>query len=145
MRDLARWFMLPAFIALTLYSVESSAYETSGRVTIRGEQGMLDLSFSDLDRKLIQEHYHYRSRYRQYPPGLAKKGIPRGHQKKYKRHDHLPPHFMYQRSAYNRLPRELERRLSRLPNGCFRVVIGGSVILFDDNTKLILDVIHGLD
>lgn len=146
MRYLVGSYLVVFITLLFSGNIVNAEYRSSGQITLRREHGMIDLSFSNHDRELIREYFHYKSRYRQHPPGLSKKSkIPPGHQKKYRRHDHLPRNFMYQRSTYQRLPHELERRLSRLPNGCFRVVIGGSVILFDERTQLILDVIHELD
>ena len=51
------------------------------------------------------------------PPGLAKR-------------DHLPP--------------ELERRLSVLPTGYRRVVIAGNVILMNEKTSLIYDIVRNV-
>ena len=42
------------------------------------------------------------------------------------------------------LPRVLEARLSRLPEGRRRIVIGGNVILMDETTSIIVDIIAGV-
>jgi len=42
------------------------------------------------------------------------------------------------------LPRELEARLPQCPEGRRRVVISGSVILYDERSSVILDVVANL-
>lgn len=146
MINLTRLFLLSFFVVLFFSCLTRSAYSTSGRIVLEGIHGMIDLSFNDHDRQLIREYYGHKSKHKRLPPGLEKKGKrPPGFQKGFARHDHLPPHFMYRRSTYHRLPRELEHRLSRLPDGYLRVMIGGSVVLFDERTRVIFDVISDFD
>ena len=69
---------------------------------------------------------------------LAKKGkIPPGHQKQLVRQGHFPPGLDYQH-----LPTNLELRLSTLPEGYVRVMVDGSFVLFNENTRVIFDIIH---
>ncbi len=102
--------------------------------------------FSDSDRHHI--HNYYRERYHYYygakkhkgrkglPPGLAKRQqLPPGLAK----HDRLPPGLY----GY-RLPHELDRRLSRTPAGVIRVRIGTSIVLMDESTRVVLDVIKDI-
>jgi hypothetical protein len=117
-------------------------YGTSGRVVVHDDHGMIDIAFSDHDRALLREHYGYKhkSKKKGLPPGLAKKDkLPPGLQKQLVRRGELPPGLQY-----NRLPYELERRLSRIPEGYLRVMIGGSFVLFNEHTRVIFDVIHDL-
>lgn len=119
-----------------------SPYSTSGRVVVQDEHGMVDIVFSDHDRALIREHYGYRqqSKRKSLPPGLAKKNkLPPGIQKQLARHGQLPPGLQHQR-----LPDELERRMSHIPAGYLRVMIGGSIVLFNQRSRIIFDVIHDL-
>ena len=94
--------------------------------------------FSDRDRSIIRDYYH--SHYRSLPPGLAKKGkVPPGHAFKLQRHQGLPPGV-----TWEYLPADVERRLSRLPEGYVRVVIGADVAILQTRTRIVLDVIEDL-
>ena len=44
-----------------------------------------------------------------------------------------------------RLPADLEQSLSRLPGGYVRVKVGGDVVLLDEKTRIVFDVIWGVD
>lgn len=108
---------------------------TSGRATVAGRDGYVDVAFSDQDRGYI--HDYYRSA-RNLPPGLAKKKhLPPGLQKQLVRRGTLPPGLSGQR-----LPYELERRLSPLPDGYLRLRIGGDVVLFNEKTRVIFDLVQ---
>lgn len=94
--------------------------------------------FSDSDRRIIREYY--RPSDRRLPPGLAKKGkIPPGHAYKLK-HNHSVPSDI--RWAY--LPSEVERRLSHLPDGYVRVVIGADVAIVRTRTRLVVDLFESI-
>ena len=119
----------------------------SGSVEILQDDLHLRLAFNDRDREYIQDYYrHYRKQHRKkygkhMPPGLAKKGhMPPGHQKHLQKHGTLPP-------GLNRyyLPMDLERNLARLPSGYVRIRVGGDIVLLDENTQVIMDVIYGID
>jgi len=109
----------------------------SGRVSVAGEHGSLDIAFNDHDRALIRDYYYGGNVKRKgLPPGLAKKGkLPPGIQKQLVRRGQLPPGLQYQH-----FPAELERRLSPLPAGYLRAEIDGSFVLFNENTRVIFDV-----
>jgi hypothetical protein len=92
--------------------------------------------FSDHDRAIIRDYY--RKDYRGLPPGLAKQGkIPPGHAFKLARHQDIPPGI-----AWQSLPADLERRLSRLPDGYVRIMIGGEAGILHTRTRVVLDVIE---
>jgi hypothetical protein len=93
--------------------------------------------FIDNDREIIRNHYHsYRGN---LPPGLAKRGgdLPPGLAKQLRRNGHLPPGLEEKLYPF---PVELERRLPPLREGLIRGVIGGSAVILDGRTKVILDV-----
>ncbi len=74
------------------------------------------------------------------PPGLAKRDrLPPGLEKQLRERGTLPPGLQ---KRVQPLPFELERQLHRLPNGYRRVVIGGNVILMDETTSVIYDIIR---
>lgn len=109
----------------------------SGRVSVGGEHGSIDIAFNDHDRELIRDYYYGGGgKHKGLPPGLAKKGkLPPGIQKQLVRRGQLPPGLEYQR-----FPGDLERRLSPLPAGYARAEISGSFVLFDEKTRVIFDV-----
>ena len=97
--------------------------------------GQVEIRFSDRDRVLIRDYYR-----RQLPPGLAKKSrLPPGLRKQLYRHGELPPGLQGRA-----LPAELERRLSRLPEGYVRIRVGTDVVLMDRRTRVVLDIIRDL-
>ena len=74
------------------------------------------------------------------PPGLAKKhNLPPGLQKHIKKNGQLPPD-LHKRN----LPVDLEQELSPLPKGYVRVKVGGDVVLMDEKTRVVVDVIWGV-
>ena len=109
---------------------------TSGRVVVEGEDARVEVVFSDRDRTLIQDYYHRRH----LPPGLAKRSsLPPGLQKQVDRRGQLPPGLQGER-----LPDELEVRLSPVPKGYVRLRVGADVVLMNTRTRVIVDVIKDL-
>lgn len=138
----SKWILLTCLLAFFLGGCIASPYGTSGRVVVQDDHGMVDIVFSDYDRELIREHYGYqhKSKHKHLPPGLAKKNkLPPGIRKQLVRNGQLPPGLQYQR-----LPYDLERRMSRIPDGYIRVVIDGSFVLFNEHSRVIFDIIHEL-
>ena len=132
---------LPLFLVLAavagLPGCETSP--TYGDVRVHGRDYDVRVVFSDHDRALIRDYY--RGHYKNLPPGLAKKGkIPPGHAKKLYRNQAIPPGLEWQN-----LPDDLERRLSRLPDGHVRITVGADVGIMNVRTRVILDLIEDLD
>ncbi|PYU30613.1 MAG: hypothetical protein DMG28_18305 [Acidobacteria bacterium] len=74
------------------------------------------------------------------PPGLAKRDrLPPGLEKHLRERGSLPPGLQKRMQP---LPFELERQLHRLPTGYRRVVIGGNVILMNEETSVVYDIIR---
>ena len=95
--------------------------------------------FSDSDRRIIREYY--REDYRRLPPGLAKKGkIPPGHAYKFRRYQSVPPDV-----TWHYLGPDIERRLSRLPDGYVRVIIGADVAILNTRTRVIVDLLEDIN
>ena len=108
---------------------------TSGRVVIRDERAVVDVRFSDHDRAAIEQHYRA-AKSKKKPPGLAKReSLPPGLAKR----DTLPPGLQGRL-----LPRELETRLTVLPAAQVRVIIGRDVVLMQRDTRVVLDILHGV-
>ncbi len=92
--------------------------------------------FSDVDRSRIKGYYLYNRPYsKPIPPGHRKQRSPR-----YQRHQVLPRGV-----AYSRLPSHLDSRLPRLPVGYIRIRVGGDVMIMNVRTRVIYDVMFGLD
>lgn len=131
---------LPIFILLAAIAGLNgcSTQSTYGDVRVQGRDYDVRVVFSDSDRALISDYY--RSNYRGLPPGLAKQGkVPPGHAMKLYRNQPLPPGL-----EWRYLPDDLEKRLSRLPDGYVRVIVGADVGIMNTRTRVIMDVIEGL-
>ena len=99
------------------------------------------------ERRAIEDYYRRiddkKKPKKGLPPGLAKRGgnLPPGLQKKLERDGQLPPGLQ---KRVEPLPVDLERRLPRLPENWQRVVIERDVILIDQRTNRILDIIENV-
>jgi hypothetical protein len=112
---------------------------TYGDVRAHGRDYDVRVVFSDHDRVLVRDYY--RSYYRGLPPGLAKQGkVPPGHAMKLARNQPVPPGL-----EWRHLPDDLERRLSRLPDGYVRIIVGADVAIMNVRTRVIMDLIEDLD
>lgn len=87
-----------------------------------------------------RERMHIQSWYqRNLPPGLAKQGkVPPGHAKRLERGSPWPPRDM----EYERLPRELVRNLSPLPDHMRYYRVGTDVVIADMAGKVVSDVVY---
>lgn len=128
-----RLFVLQVILlAMILLAAGCQPSPDYGRVILHGREARVDLVFSARDRATIHDYYRYA-----LPPGLAKRDrLPPGLRKHLARWGELPPGL-----AGHRLPADLERRLSRLPRGYLRLRFGTDVVLFHQDSRLILDVI----
>lgn len=106
---------------------------TSGRVAIRDDHATLN--FSARDRAAIAAYYRAHPE-KKTPPGLAKREkLPSGLAKR----DTLPPGLQGRP-----LPRDLESRLTAVPAAYVRIVLGRDVLLMQRDTRLVLDILHGV-
>lgn len=134
-------------IIILLISITSLAfisgcvsYPDYGSVDIRGEDVWFKVAFSDKDRRLIREYYG-KTRQKHLPPGLAKKDrLPPGLEKQLIRKGTLPPGL-----HYRLLPLELAQQLSPLPRGYVRIRVDQDVVLLDEFTRVIVDIIYNVD
>lgn len=123
---------------LLLVSLEGCATDilTSGRVIIGDDNFSISLGFSNRDRDVIRNYYarsHKQKKWKRTPPGLAKRGrnLPSGLAKR----DTLPPGLQGRG-----LPSSLESRLSTLPGGYIRVVVGADIVIMNTKTRLVMDI-----
>lgn len=101
-------------------------------------------AFTDHDRREIDDWLRLGRRIltgdddhksKKMPPGLAKRDhLPPGLAKR----DTLPPGL-----AKRDLPSDLERRLSRLPKGYGRKTVGDDIVLIEEATGIIFDILKG--
>ena len=76
------------------------------------------------------------------PPGLAKRDrLPPGLEKQLRERGKLPPGLQ---KKIQPVPPELERKLRILPTGYRRVVIAGNIILMNEKTAVIYDIIRNV-
>jgi hypothetical protein len=142
-------------ISLLLSAVLPTITGCQGRPVVHGQGSVVihdgatrvAVVFSDVDRRHIHDYYHsrYQQRHRydrrkthvkRLPPGLARREqLPPGLAKR----DRLPPGL-----SGERLPHALESRLSPLPAGVVRLRIGTELVLMDQHTRVVLDVIKDI-
>lgn len=108
---------------------------TSGRVVVSDGRNSVDVRFSDRDRAII-EQYYARQKPKKAPPGLAKRdSLPPGLGKR----DRLPPGLQARG-----LPGDLASRLSPLPAGYVRLLVGADVVLMNSSTRVMVDIVRGV-
>ncbi len=97
-----------------------------------------EIVFTPQERSIVTQWF--RGQRSGLPPGLAKRDrLPPGLEKHLEERGTLPPGLQKKVSP---LPSDLERQLTPLPTGYRRVVIGGNVILMNDRTSLVYDIIR---
>lgn len=132
-----RKFLVIGLMALGAAWVSGCALDaaTSGRVVVSNGRTSVDVHFSDRDRAIIQQYYA-KHRPKKTPPGQAKReSLPPGLDKR----DRLPPGLQARG-----LPGDLVSRLSPVPAGYVRLVVGTDVILMNSNTRVMVDIIRGV-
>ena len=139
MRDGDRLMMTSIVLALVASLMSGCAANgpVYGRstATMYDDRGRISVAFTSRDRELIRHYFG-----KQGPPGLAKREqLPPGLRKQLVRRGTLPPGLQTQR-----LPSELDRQLSRLPHGYIRLRVASDVLLLDERSRVILDVITGV-
>ena len=127
-------------IIFSLSGCASNPEINSGSVEIKSDDIRLKVAFNENDRSKIYRYYgEYKNRnsLKNIPPGLAKKqSLPPGLQKHIEKKGVL--HGRY-------LPVQLERELSPLPHGYVRIKVGGDVVLMNEKTRVVFDVVLGVD
>jgi hypothetical protein len=99
-----------------------------------------EVVFTDQERVLVKNWFGNHGG--GLPPGLAKRDrLPPGLEKQLRERGTLPPGLAKRGQP---LPFELERQLRRLPTGYRRVVVGGNVILMNEKTSIIYDIIRNV-
>ncbi|MDH5786611.1 MAG: hypothetical protein OEZ16_13535 [Chromatiales bacterium] len=128
--------------SLLMAGCQTSPIRGSGSVSVKDGPVTASVSFSNEDRRHIHGYYSELKRHgkkkksKGLPPGLAKRDrLPPGLAKR----DRLPPGL-----SGDPLPRELERKLSRLPDGVVRVRVGTDIVLMNGSTRVVLDMVKDI-
>lgn len=127
------------FLFVLLTGCASYPHVDSAVFGVKTDDIQVKVAFSDSDRQIIHDHYSKtKKKQKGLPPGLAKKGkLPPGLQKQLVRNGKLPPGL-----AKRLLPYKLEERLQPLPRGYVRIKIGRDIVLMNDKTEVIVDIIY---
>jgi len=113
----------------------SGCLTTSGNIAVGDGNARVAVSFSNQDRRFINDYYH--SKRKRLPPGLAKKGkLPPGLAKR-----QVLPRGLSGRG----LPSDLLRRLSPIPRDYIRLRVGTDIVIMNRKTRVIFDVISGIN
>lgn len=132
--------LVAAAAAVLLMSGCETLPGISGQVGVSSPHAAVSVAFSDRDRQIISDYYAGQARSGRTPPGLAKRDrLPPGLEKQLRRNGELPPGLQGRG-----LPGDLEGRLSRLPAGYARVVIGGDIVLSNTRTRVVVDILKGV-
>lgn len=131
---------LPLLLAVLLVSLAScETYPRYGEVEVRDRHYDVRVVFSDRDVAYIRDYYRP-SHPHGYPPGLAKKGkVPPGHAMKLRRGEALAHDIVWRP-----IPHELEGRLSRLPEGYVRVIVGADIGIMNVRTRVVMDLVEDI-
>lgn len=99
-------------------------------------------TLTDEERNSIREWFSNEANLANLPPGLARREtLPPGLQRQLQRNGTLPPGLL---ERLQPLPADLEETLPPVPEGRRRVVLGGNVIVLDEQTQQIVDLIVDL-
>lgn len=76
------------------------------------------------------------------PPGLAKREtLPPGLERQLRKNGKLPPGLQ---KKVQHFPPELERRLRVLPTGYRRAVIAGNIVMMNEKTAVVYDIVRNV-
>ena len=113
----------------------------SGSVAVENKDIRAVIVFGEGDREKISLYYKSRMKRKTLPPGLAKKEkLPPGLEKHIEKYGKLPPGL-----EGRRLPRDLDRTLARLPEDYVRLKVGGDIVLMNEKTRVVFDIIWDVD
>jgi hypothetical protein len=111
-----------------------------GRGSVQ-DDSIADRVLTDIENAILRDYFGkgvVETSRQGLPPGLAKRDtLPPGLAKQLDRNGRLPPGL-----EGRALPDDLERRLPRRP-GTKRVIIDNDIVLIEEGTRLVLDVLLG--
>ena len=96
--------------------------------------------FGESQEATIRAWFSNKKNLKGLPPGLAKRErLPAGLERQLKKNRSLPPGL---NKRVHLFPLDLERLLPELPKGVIRVVIGVDILLLDETSNTILDMVR---
>ena len=141
---MSRIFFVVLNIALSSMIIACTTTTTrieSGSIAVENKEVKAGISFGAQETEKIKHYFGGKTKEKRLPPGLAKKEeLPPGLQKHIEKYGELPPGV-----AGKRLPSELEKTLTRLPENYVRLKVGGDVVLMNEKTRVVFDVIWNVD
>lgn len=139
---------LPA--ALALFAAPAQAAPPAAQEMTAGEA--VGVVFTEIEKRLIRDYFAKngnkaepddgkgQGKSKQMPPGLAKRDtLPPGLEKHIEKNGTLPPGL-----AKRDLPPDLVSRLPALKPGTKRHIVGNDVVLVQEATGLVLDVLENV-
>jgi len=141
MKQLLGIIISSLFICIIFSGCASFPNINSGIFGVETDDVQVQVAFSNNDRRLIRDYYRDKKiKHKGLPPGLAKKEkLPPGLQKQLKKNGKLLSGL-----AKRYLPNDLDNRLSPLPRGYVRLKVGGDIVLINEKTEVIVDIILGV-
>lgn len=135
--SMAAVILLSAVIA----ACAANTHVESGSIGVENKDIRAVMVFTASDREKIVQFYKNGRKSKTLPPGLAKKQeLPPGLQKHVEKYGELPPGL-----EGRSLPLDLERTLARLPEGYVRLKVEGDVVLMNEKTRVVFDVVWNVD
>ena len=138
-----------------LLSVLLICLTAAGSLAAEARPDALGIVFSEIEKRIIRDYYGDPEHRRDAdqgkngkskgaggdpPPGLAKRAtLPPGLARQVERNGTLPPGL-----ARRNLPADLDLRLPRRRDDIRRVIVDRDVVLIEEATGLVLDVIEGV-
>jgi hypothetical protein len=142
MKQLSYISIVSLFLLSLLMGCTSFPRINSGVFGVNTDEMQVKVAFGDHDQRLIHDYYKNNNKIKSkgLPPGLAKKNkLPPGLQKQLKKNGKLPPGL-----AKRNLPPKLEDRLSPIPRGYVRLKVGMDIVLMNEETEVIVDIIYDI-
>ncbi len=131
-----RWMFV--FVAMLLALSGTAAFAKHKDRDHDDERGRREYRYSRHDRGEMKAWYHHHRG--DLPPGLAKRDrLPPGLERQLRVRGTLPPGL---RDRIRPCPEGLVRMLPPPPPQCEHVLIGGSIVLLNRNSFVVLDIFH---
>ena len=119
-------------------AVQGRGAGAKAKASVRTEQGTFDLEIE----RIIRDWFGLSHNLEGLPPGLAKRDqLPPGLQKQLVRNGTLPPGLQ---KRLHDVPHDLAIRLPKIPENRRLIILGSNVILLDETTSLILDILENV-
>ena len=147
-RKIALWILVGSLVAATGDAMAQGRGQGKGKgkgpesTNTPANAAAKNSGFEVNEARIIREWFSNSTNIKGLPPGLAKREqLPPGLQRQLAKNGKLPPGL---EKKIHPLPRDLDLKLPRLPDGRKRVFIGGNVILMDERTSTIVDILQNI-